>query len=63
MANTLAIAERVNLKLEPSGHHLPKFPLPPGSDTATYFEMVAREGLKKRLGGDGAAVRGETEKT
>ncbi|MEO8215526.1 MAG: DNA polymerase III subunit alpha [Acidobacteriota bacterium] len=49
VANTLAIAERVNLKLEPKGHHLPKFPLPPGSDTVTYFEMVAREGLKRRL--------------
>jgi DNA polymerase III subunit alpha len=49
LANTLAIAERINLSLEPKGHHLPKFPVPRGTDIAGYFEKVAREGLQKRL--------------
>ena len=49
VANTLAIAERVNLKLEPKDHHLPKFPVPEGSDATTYFEKVARQGLDVRL--------------
>ncbi|HVT03727.1 MAG TPA: DNA polymerase III subunit alpha [Thermoanaerobaculia bacterium] len=50
VANTLKIAERINLKLEPKGLHLPKFPVPQDLDPATYFEKVAREGLEKRMG-------------
>ncbi len=49
VANTVAIAERVSMKLDVSGHHLPKFPVPQGFDSAGYFEKVAREGLRKRL--------------
>ncbi|HEX2120023.1 MAG TPA: DNA polymerase III subunit alpha, partial [Thermoanaerobaculia bacterium] len=49
VANTVKIAERVNLSLDVKGHHLPKFPVPQGHDAASYFEQVAREGLKKRL--------------
>jgi DNA polymerase-3 subunit alpha len=49
VANTLAIADRVDLKIEPKGHHLPKFPVPAGHDIAGYFEKIAREGLKRRL--------------
>jgi DNA polymerase-3 subunit alpha len=49
VANTLEIAERVNMKMDVSGHHLPKFPVPRGFDPATYFAEVAREGLEKRL--------------
>jgi len=49
LANTLAIAGRVTMKLEPKGHHLPKFPVPKGFDTGAYFEQVAREGLRLRL--------------
>jgi DNA polymerase-3 subunit alpha len=48
-ANTLKIADRIDLKLEPKGHHLPKFPVPKGFDIAAYFEKVAAEGLEKRL--------------
>ena len=48
-ANTARIAERVNMSLDVSGHHLPKFPVPPGKDIATYFEEVARAGLKRRM--------------
>ncbi|MBI2212345.1 MAG: DNA polymerase III subunit alpha [Acidobacteria bacterium] len=49
IANTLEIANRIELKLEPKGYHLPKFPVPAGLDPAKYFEQVAREGLDKRL--------------
>jgi DNA polymerase-3 subunit alpha len=47
--NTLRIAERVNLSLDVKGHHLPKFPVPPKEDLASYFAKVARAGLEKRL--------------
>ncbi|HUP62652.1 MAG TPA: DNA polymerase III subunit alpha [Thermoanaerobaculia bacterium] len=47
--NTMRIAERVNLSLDTQGLHLPKFPVPKEYDTASYFEHVTREGLKKRL--------------
>ncbi|HEU4520934.1 MAG TPA: DNA polymerase III subunit alpha, partial [Thermoanaerobaculia bacterium] len=49
VANTMKIAERVNMSLDVSGHHLPKFPVPPGKDIATYFAEVSRAGLKKRM--------------
>jgi DNA polymerase-3 subunit alpha len=49
VANTVRIAERIHLSLDVKGHHLPKFPTPPGKDLATYFEEVVRAGLKKRL--------------
>jgi DNA polymerase-3 subunit alpha len=47
--NTMRIAERINVSLDTHGHHLPKFPVPPQYDSASYFEHVSREGLKKRL--------------
>jgi DNA polymerase-3 subunit alpha len=47
--NTLRIAERINLSLDVKGHHLPKFPVPPQYDIASYFAEVARKGLEKRL--------------
>ncbi len=49
VANTLRIAERVNMTLDASGHHLPNFPVPKGYDVAGYFEKIVREGLKRRL--------------
>src|SRR5437763_10244855 len=49
VANTLRIAERINVSIEPNGLHLPKFPMPPGKDLTAYFEEVVRAGLKKRL--------------
>src|SRR5689334_22316234 len=49
VANTLRIAERINVNIEAKGHHLPKFPVPPGKDLTGYFEEVVRAGLKKRL--------------
>src|SRR5215212_1972305 len=49
IGNTLKIAERVHLSLDVSGHHLPKFPVPPGKDLAEYFAEVVRKGLQRRL--------------
>src|SRR5438046_3589389 len=47
--NTIRIAERVNVRIDTSGLHLPNFPVPGGFDSAAYFEKIAREGLKRRL--------------
>jgi DNA polymerase-3 subunit alpha len=49
IANTVKIAERIHMSLDVKGHHLPKFPVPPGKDLAGYFEEVVRAGLKRRL--------------
>src|SRR5438270_3446314 len=50
VANTVKIAERINMSLDVKGHHLPNFPVPKGEDLASYFEKIVREGLNKRLG-------------
>src|SRR5437870_4525656 len=47
--NTMRIAERVKVKLDASGLHLPKFPVPQGFDITGYFETIARDGLQSRL--------------
>ncbi|HEY1695660.1 MAG TPA: DNA polymerase III subunit alpha [Polyangiaceae bacterium] len=47
--NTLAIAERCNLKLKLGEPMLPSFVVPEGYDTEGYFRHVAREGLVRRL--------------
>ena len=49
VANTVKIAERVNMTLDVSGHHLPNFPVPQGKSIADYFAEVAKSGLKKRM--------------
>ncbi|MGZ5494848.1 MAG: DNA polymerase III subunit alpha, partial [Thermoanaerobaculia bacterium] len=49
VANTMRIAERVDMTIDVSGLHLPKFPVPKNLDSATYFEKIARDGLQKRL--------------
>jgi DNA polymerase III subunit alpha len=49
VANTIRIADRIDLKIESHGHHLPEFPVPQNFDIPGYFEKVAREGLQKRL--------------
>ncbi|MEA2488932.1 MAG: polymerase subunit alpha, partial [Acidobacteriota bacterium] len=48
-ANTMRIAERINLSLDVKGHHLPKFPVPEGTTLADHFAKVARAGLDKRM--------------
>src|SRR5216684_3460828 len=47
--NTMRIAERINVKLDVSGLHLPNFPVPKGFDATGYFEKIARDGLTRRL--------------
>ena len=59
LAETVKIAERCNLELEFGQHHFPNFPLPEGETLDTYFERLAREGLKERL----AAIRANGELT
>ncbi|HWS70648.1 MAG TPA: DNA polymerase III subunit alpha, partial [Thermoanaerobaculia bacterium] len=49
VANTLKIAERVNMSLDVSGYHLPKFPVPENKDIAGYFADIVRKGLEKRM--------------
>jgi DNA polymerase-3 subunit alpha len=59
LAETVKIAERCNLKLEFGQHHFPNFPIPEGQTLDSYFEKLAREGLKERL----AVIREKGELT
>ena len=45
---TWDIAQRCQLKLEPVKEPFPKFDVPEGHSTDTYFEYVARQGFEKR---------------
>jgi DNA polymerase III subunit alpha len=45
---TWEIAQRCQLKLDPVKEPFPKFPIPEGHSTDTYFEFVARQGFEKR---------------
>jgi len=45
---TWDIAQRCQLKLEPVKEPFPKFPIPEGHSTDTYFEYVARQSFEKR---------------
>jgi DNA polymerase-3 subunit alpha len=47
--NTLAIAERCDVKIGDGGFHLPEFPVPSGETVESYFEAVALAGLEERL--------------
>jgi DNA polymerase-3 subunit alpha len=49
LANTLRIAERVNVDLSGTINHLPNFDVPPGFTLDEYFEHVVREGFQQRL--------------
>ena len=57
--NTLAVAERCNLKMDFGKPLLPEFPLPPGEhDADDYFRRLAWDELKRRFpDGGGEAVR------
>jgi len=45
---TWRIAERCNVKLEKVKEPFPKFDVPEGHNTDTYFEFIARQGFEKR---------------
>ncbi len=50
--NTLEIDSKMDLKLETEGLYYPQFPIPadvPAKGAEEYFELLAREGLKKRV--------------
>lgn len=55
--NTLAVAEMVDLEIDFSTHHLPKFTPDTGEDPDTYFRRLCEEGLTERYGeGNEAAL-------
>ncbi len=47
---TWDIAQRCQLKLDPVAEPFPKFPIPEGHSTDSFFEYVARQGFEKRRG-------------
>ncbi|HTO77753.1 MAG TPA: DNA polymerase III subunit alpha [Thermoanaerobaculia bacterium] len=56
VANSVAIAERCAVSLDPEGLQLPTFAAPPGLTPAEHFGNVAREGLERRLAEETLAV-------
>ena len=64
-AESVKIADRCNLELEFGQPHFPNFPLPDGETLDSYFERLAREGLKERLTAlrDKGELTAELEKT
>jgi DNA polymerase-3 subunit alpha len=59
VAESVKIADRCDLELEFGQPHFPNFPLPEGETLDSYFERLARQGLKERL----AALRDKGELT
>ncbi len=47
--NSVAVAERCAVSLDPEGLQLPTFAAPPGQTPAEYFRDMARAGLERRL--------------
>ncbi len=50
LKNTMLIAERCNLNLDPKGYHLPTFAVPKGYTPRTYLRYLAENGLSQRYG-------------
>jgi DNA polymerase-3 subunit alpha len=50
LSNTLLIAERCNVNLDPKGYHLPEFPVPEGYTAESYLRHLCEEGAWKRYG-------------
>jgi len=49
ISNTLEIAERCGVELDPGEHyHLPHFDVPEGHNTSTYLRELCEDGLRKR---------------
>src|SRR5690349_3654566 len=48
LSNTLLIAERCHVNLDPHGYHLPEFPVPEGFTAETYLRHLCEEGARKR---------------
>ncbi|MDO9547277.1 MAG: PHP domain-containing protein, partial [Pelolinea sp.] len=50
ITNTLEIAERCNVNLDPNGYHLPLFEVPEGQTAQSYLRELCLQGLEKRYG-------------
>ncbi len=50
LSNTVKIAERCEVDLEPHGYHLPIFPLPEGENDQTFLRKQCESGLIWRYG-------------
>ena len=50
MHNTVAIAERCNVNLDPSGFHLPEIDIPDGFTHETYLRHLTEDGLRRLYG-------------
>ena len=63
LRNTLLIAERCQVDLEPKGYHLPPFQVPPGYDAQSYLRHLCERGLRERYGdrADAPEVRSRLE--
>ncbi len=63
LQNTLLIAERCNVDLEPKGYHLPLFEVPKGFDAGGFLRHLCEQGLRRRYGdrADAPAVRARLE--
>ena len=48
LENTLRIAERCDVNLDPTGYHLPVFEVPEGYDAQSYLRHLCEKGLKRR---------------
>ena len=48
ITNTLEIAERCSVNLDPDGYHLPLFEVPEGETAQSYLRELCLQGLKKR---------------
>lgn len=57
LSNTLLIAERANVNLDPSGYHLPLFALPEGITPEKYLRELCEEGVERRYGGRAGDAR------
>jgi DNA polymerase-3 subunit alpha len=50
LRNTLLIAERCQVDLDPSGFHLPEMEVPPGYTAETYLRHLTETGLRRLYG-------------
>ncbi len=50
LRNTLVIAERCNVNLEPTGFHLPDLDIPAGYTPRTYLRHLTESGLRRHYG-------------
>ncbi|MGE5307602.1 MAG: DNA polymerase III subunit alpha [Deltaproteobacteria bacterium] len=61
VANTVVIADRCNLELDFSKHHLPVYEPPCGKGKEEYFRELCETGLKERYGQVTPQLRGRME--